>query len=367
MYFALVFVALLCLPDQIFAQPIRIGWIGPLTGNSAVLGIDSVEAARMVVEDQNSRGGIGGRPLELIAEDDQYDTAKSVSAYSKLVGQGAAAILISTYGGVFALADSAMRDHVLLIDPLDCNDKIAALSENTFCLATESESIGRIIADDLGRQQISSVAVLYDERNPFMTLVEQVIAARIPGAMSFESGAAGSDLRSILTKLRSRQPKAMVFLGHDPMGAAMRDARALGLGADFYTLGTITSPGYQQLAGDAANGARVAYWEAPRGPRLEQFLTRFSARVKRPPILELATVPTFDAAGVVVSALGSCAAKPQPWDGCLREQLLALKGYPGLSGELSMDRDGAVRSIREAIFEFQHGKLTRVPGASAAK
>ena len=128
-------------------NPIRIGWSGPLTGNSAVLGIDSVEAVRIAIDKVNAQGGIKGRTIELIVEDDQYDTAKAVSAYSNLVNRGAVVIIASTYGGVMATGQKAVKDKVIVINPLDSNNDLAALPENTFSIATESESIGRIIAD----------------------------------------------------------------------------------------------------------------------------------------------------------------------------------------------------------------------------
>ena len=161
-------------------EPIRIGWCGPLSGNSAVLGIDSVQAARIAIEEANASGGINGRKIELVVEDDQYDTVKALSAYNKLVNQdGVAAVLMSTYGAVFSTAERALADGVLVINPLDCNNDIAALAQNTFCIATESESIGRIIAEDIGWRGLKSVGIIFDQSNPFMVLVNKALGKRL--------------------------------------------------------------------------------------------------------------------------------------------------------------------------------------------
>ena len=54
-----------------FAEEIKIGWIGPLSGNAAVLGIDSAEVVQMVFDRANAEGGVHGKRLKLFVEDDQ--------------------------------------------------------------------------------------------------------------------------------------------------------------------------------------------------------------------------------------------------------------------------------------------------------
>jgi branched-chain amino acid transport system substrate-binding protein len=315
-----------------------------------------VKAAQIAIDEANAATG-GPPKFELLVEDDQYDTAKAVSAYSKLVAAGAVAIVASTYGGVFATADRAVKDEVVVVNPLDCNDDIAKLSENTFCIATQSESAGRVISDDIQTKSLGPVGIIYDEKNPFMTLVANVVKkSDLDVAYSSGIDSLMADFKTELLRAKSKNIRALVLLGHDPMGKAMRQGRELGIDAQFYTVGTITSPGYQQLAGAAANGALVAYWEAPRTRSHEAFLATFIAKVGRPPILDLATIPTYDTVRILTASLQSDAATSMK----LKQSLLGLLNYPGLSGPITMDRDGAVRSIHETIYEFNAGKLERV-------
>ena len=121
---------------------ITFGWIGPLTGNSAVVGVDSLNAIRMAVDQLNDHGGLLGKQVTLVIEDDQYDTQKAITAYSKMVATDKTLVIFtSTYGAVFALNDRPVKDNVIIFDVLDCNDDIASLPENTFCLATKTESV----------------------------------------------------------------------------------------------------------------------------------------------------------------------------------------------------------------------------------
>jgi len=147
------------------------------------------------------------------------------------------------------------------------------------------------------------------------------------------------------------------------MGSAMHRARSLGLKAQFYTLGTITSPGFQALAGQAAEGTLVAYWEAPKSEAYGRFLKEFIKRKGRAPLLELATVPSYDAAAMIIQLLANTSSS-SPSGRSLRDALYKVKNFSGASGTLTMDEDGAVRSIKETIFEFRRGKLQTAMAAS---
>ncbi len=82
------------------SDKIKLGYIGPLTGDAAILGIEASQAIQLAVDEINSTGGIDGKQIQLIVEDDQYDAAKSLTAYNKLVNQdGVETIIMSTYGG----------------------------------------------------------------------------------------------------------------------------------------------------------------------------------------------------------------------------------------------------------------------------
>ncbi len=81
-------------------EPIKVGAILSLTGNYAGLGEPEKNALQLQVKQINDAGGINGRPIELIIEDDGTDEAKAVSAAAKLIEQdGVVAILGATGTG----------------------------------------------------------------------------------------------------------------------------------------------------------------------------------------------------------------------------------------------------------------------------
>ena len=66
-------------------EPIKIGFIGPLTGDAAAFGSDAINGAKIAVEEINAEGGINGRQISIIAEDARCTGGDAVSAAQKLI------------------------------------------------------------------------------------------------------------------------------------------------------------------------------------------------------------------------------------------------------------------------------------------
>ena len=68
------------------AEPLKIGVLAPLTGSAAEGGRDRIQGAKLATEEVNKAGGVLGRPIELVIEDDQSTNPGVVLAFSKLAG-----------------------------------------------------------------------------------------------------------------------------------------------------------------------------------------------------------------------------------------------------------------------------------------
>ena len=101
------------------SDSIKIGGIAPLSGNVAVYGVECKNGIDLAVEEINAAGGINGKPLEFICEDDEGDSAKSVNAYKKLVTKDKIRIIIGslTSGCTLAVTKQAQAQQVLQIAP----------------------------------------------------------------------------------------------------------------------------------------------------------------------------------------------------------------------------------------------------------
>ena len=336
---------------------IKIGWIGPQTGPTAVLGMDSATAAQIAVDEINKNGGISNKKIELYIEDDQYDTKKSVSAYRKLVDvNDVKIIIVNTYSSVFALAKQAEKDNVILIDPLDCNNEIANLSENMFCLATDSESLARVLSNTANERGFKKVGLLYFNSDLFMPLVQKVFSQTYKGDIVLsESYVAGTrDFKTQISKMISDKADAMVLLGYDETGNAMKQARDLGFKGQFLTTGTVTSPPLQAAAQGKAEGTLLAFWGVNKNDKnVIAFDTEFKRRQSRPPILDLATYPTYDTVKVLIYAIEKANNDSVK---SIKSELLKIKNFKGLTGEISFNENGSML-IPEKLFLLTNGMV----------
>jgi branched-chain amino acid transport system substrate-binding protein len=341
------------------AETVKVGWIGPLTGNAAVVGVDSAEAARLAFEKAAAK--VPNR-FELLIEDDQYDAAKTVTAYQKLVHLNHVRVLfVLTYGGLFAVAPLAEKDGVILIDPLDCNEEIARLPANTFCFAAMTEKIGAQNAALAHAHHDLPAAIIYFHDDPFMGTLgtstrQEMERLGFPAVFSEGYQASASDVRPLVLRAKQRGVKSIFFYGYDELGTAMRQARALGSNAAFYATAVVLSPGFRAAAGSALEGTYYSVYTPSAKKRYQQFLDEFHAHTGRRPTLDISTVPTFDLANVIIEY----ALRGEFSAGGLRDYLYALKGYKGASGELTVDSDGACRSLEVKPYVIKDLKAERL-------
>ena len=89
-------------------DPIKIGWIGHLTGVLSAYGQDMLRAAEMAVEDINTSGGVLGRKLELVVRDDRGDPSQAATLVRELDTQEHVLVLS---GSMSADVSKALRGY----------------------------------------------------------------------------------------------------------------------------------------------------------------------------------------------------------------------------------------------------------------
>jgi branched-chain amino acid transport system substrate-binding protein len=342
------------------ADDLKVGWIGPLTGGAAILGVDAVPAIEMAVDEINSNSK---QKIKLFIEDDSYETHKTVSAYQSLVHQKNVKVLfVFSYGGLMALASRAQADGVLLIDTLDCDQKIAALPENTICISKSTENLGETIAKAAVKTGNLPGGIIYYESDPFMGTVgtaainylKNFDITAVPYAEGYAAGT--TDFRSMLLRAHAKGAKSLFFFGYDEMGLAMKQAREIGLKENYFALNTVSSPGFKIAAQGTEIGSIVATFRAPRTKDYEIFSNRFKAKTGREVAFEVSTFPSYDVVKLIGTTLpieGNSAEAVQK----IKKMLYGVQNYQGLSGSITVDADGACRSIKNSAFRLEKNEM----------
>ncbi|HOT63572.1 MAG TPA: ABC transporter substrate-binding protein, partial [Treponemataceae bacterium] len=149
---------------------IKIGGIYPLSGNVAVYGVEAKNGVQMAVEEINAAGGIDGKMLELVAEDDEGNPEKTINAYKKLTTKDRAKIIIGslTSGCTQAFTSLAQAQKVLVVAPAATMASITDAGNFIFRVCFIDPFQGKVGAKfasaDLGAKR---AAVLYDVGNDY--------------------------------------------------------------------------------------------------------------------------------------------------------------------------------------------------------
>ena len=361
-----LFYSLFCFITISYAKDkdvLKVGWIGPLSGNYAPLGVDSMEVAKDVVTAADAGHELGEIKVKFYVEDDQYQTTKTVTAYNHLVEvEGVKILFVLSYNGLLTIAHRAARDGVMLIDPLDCDDELAALPGNVFCIAKRTEDIGRRAGEHVVKSKLSPAAIIYVENDSFLPKVAEAAQKAILSAgrevVLMEAVELGTnDFKPLLVRAKAKGAKAIMLYGSESFGSLLRQAKELKVGEAYYALATIVTPGFRATAGEAVNGVYVSGWFAPRTESYKEFMANYKTRKGHEPMVEVSTIPTYDAANIIIDcAKKTKSTKPQQLAPCF----FAVKDYQGLSGKISVDPDGAVRSLDVGMYVYTREQFVPV-------
>ena len=88
---------------------IKVGVMGPLSGNVSVYGQAVVNGAALYLKQVNANGGINGKQIEILTEDEQGDATQAVNCFTKMVDEGMTALIgdVTTTPTLAVVAESA--------------------------------------------------------------------------------------------------------------------------------------------------------------------------------------------------------------------------------------------------------------------
>ena len=152
------------------SEVIKIGGIGPVTGDAAIYGQAVKDGAQLAVDEINAAGGINGYQVEFQFQDDEADSEKSVNAYNTLKDWGMQALLGTvTSTPCVAVVEVAQADNMFLLTPsgtaVDC-----VKYDNAFRVCFSDPMQGLESAKYIGENGLAKkVAVIYDSSDVYST------------------------------------------------------------------------------------------------------------------------------------------------------------------------------------------------------
>ncbi len=292
------------------SDTIKIGTIMSMSGVVSAYGIQTRDAIQMAIDEINAKGGVLGKKVELIAEDDEKNPEKTMNALIKLATKDKVAAIIGalTSDCTLAITKEAQQRNVLLITPTSTNDRVTEAGDLIFRSCFKDSFQGSIVAqfaiETLGAQK---AAILYDMNNDYstgLTKAFQDTFESLGGRMvAIESYAGGDkDFNAQITKIKAAAPDVLFIPDYyNTISLVIKQVRNQGLNVTM-----LGADGWDELTGQAGDEAIGSYFSnhySPDAddPDVQEFVRKYRSRYNVTP--NALAVLGYDATYILLEAI----------------------------------------------------------------
>lgn len=352
--------------------PIVIGLVTEVTGPQASTGDNQTNGIKLAFDEINQKGGIKGRQIKLVIEDDTSTPPGAVNAYNKIIAdQKPVATFIPNFANFDMAIEPAIRKAgIPAITGASGPGVTAAGNPWIFRVRTNDNIMGQLAAEyavkEMGAKKIGIIYVTGEMGAGASKVVKEALEKLGAPPVAMESyNPDDKDVTAQLLNLQKAGAELIIGWGYPP-DAAMVMTNMNQLGVKMKLLG---SPAYGisdalKLAKEAANGHTVIVdWAPTDDPAIQEWVKKIEARAKMP--ANFIQSVYYDGANILAQVIEKSGTEP----GAIRDGLRAVKGYKGITGEYSFDEKGD--GLRQAyIAQIKDGKpniIKTVKGQQATK
>lgn len=274
---------------------IKIGGIGPLSGDAATYGTSVKEGAELYLEEINNNGGIDGKKIKLIFEDDQADPNSAKQAFNKLVDKdGVCSILGAvTSGATLAIAPDTTNKNIPMITPSATEPTITKVGgefmfRGCFIDSFQGEILARYAKDTLDKK---TAAVLYNAGSDYSKGIADAFkkefednGGKVVQFLSYNDG--DTDFKAQLTKINSSSPEVLILPDYyNVVGLIAKQAREMGIDSQFLGGDGWESEDLIKIGGDAIDGALYInhYFSEDDTEVVKNFVTSYKEKYNKEP------------------------------------------------------------------------------------
>lgn len=362
--FASLFACALVATATLAQEPIKLGEFASLTGKEAVFGQNVTKGTRLAIEETNAAGGVLGRKLELVTEDDQSKPGESATVVKKLISRDKVAVVLGeiTSGRTLEAAPICQTAKIPLVSPGATASEVTTKGNYIFRVCFIDEFQGTVMAKFAGETlKLKRVAILSSVSSAQSVGLAKYFRERFTsggGVIAAEPkyGEGDKDFRAQLTAIKAAGADGVFVPGYYAEAALIcKQARDLGLVVPMLGVDGWESPDLIAIAGAAAEGCYISTHYSPESktPVVVAFNERFQ---KRWGIASNAlSVLGYDSAMLAIDAIRRAGAT----DGAkVRDALAATKNYQAVTGSITFDaqrnptKSAVVLTVNKGKFTF---------------
>ncbi|HLT27118.1 MAG TPA: ABC transporter substrate-binding protein [Zeimonas sp.] len=350
----------LAAPASAQQTPIRIGFHAPLTGFAASDGKSSLNGAQLAVEQINADGGVNGRPLELVVEDDQAKPDQAVPLANKFIGDGLKIVVSGSYSGPTRAAAGVFQaakipyvaGYAIHPDITRAGDYVFRTS---FMGEVQGKAAAKVVGDLLKKKRVTLITLNNDFGQALSAGFKEVadkFGLEIVSEYTYAMG--DRQFGSIVASVKRDNPEVLYVSGYFFNGGPLvAQLRAGGVQAQIVGTEGFDTDNFIAIAKNAAEGVIIttSLDRESKLPAMRKFIEDYEAKYKVG--ADMVAASTHSAVSVAAAAL----AKAGPDDTAkLRDALAATKDLPTAVGTLTfnelgeVNKAGQIQVIRDGKF-----------------
>jgi branched-chain amino acid transport system substrate-binding protein len=346
------------------ASRIRIGAFLSLTGSTAAYGISAQNAIKLATNEANHSGGIAGKQIELIFEDDHSNTQEVPAIVNKLIKEDKVDALLAEPISTRAMiaAPIAQEHKVVMISSASVKPELTMQGDYIFraCFisSTEGEAIAKFARSNL---KAKTAAIILDWKNDYALVLagffsESFIKLGGQVVMQQRYDAPDKDIAAQISSIKAAAPDIIFAPGfYTTAPVVARTVKQLGVKSILIGSDGWDSPDLLQNGSEPFEGVYFAnhFWVGSEDPLAKKFVADYRTAYGVAPDAGAATA--YDAARMLFDAFRRAKSNDKS---AVRDALAQTKDFAGVTGKITLDKD---RNARVPVYMLRiekGGKFT---------
>jgi branched-chain amino acid transport system substrate-binding protein len=293
-------------------KELKIGGVGPVTGEAATFGVSTKQGMELAVDEWNAKGGVLGKTIKLFFADDKGDPAEGATVYTKLIQQDKVVAIVGTVMSKVTLAGApiAQAAKIPMISPTSTNEKVTQVGDYIFraCFIDPFQgTVGAKFAyEDL---KARNAACIFDVGNDYTKGLSENFKKAFEAlggkVVAYEAHPTGTtDFKAQLTKIIQAKPDVIYcsdYYNDDALIATQ--ARELGYKGPFVGGDGWDSADLVKIGGQAVENCFFTNHYAPDDTRpvVQDFVKKYDAKYKSKP--DALAALAYDAMYIMLDAI----------------------------------------------------------------
>jgi branched-chain amino acid transport system substrate-binding protein len=342
---------------------IKVGIYGDLSGLTSSFGQSTKNGALMAIDEINAAGGINGRKVESIIEDDQGQTQQASTVVTKLINQDKVHAVLGEVASSNSLAAApvAQAAKIPMITPSSTNPEVTRKGDYIFRVCFTDDFQGAVAAKFAANTlKAKNAAILGDFNSDYSKGMSKFFKEefiRLGGKIVSEKAytQTDSDYKGQLTSIRSANPDVIFVPGYyGQVGVIAKQAKELGISAPLLGGDGWDGPPLWDLGGTALNGAFMVnhYSIDDPSPAVQKFVAAYKQKYSGVAPDAIAAL-AYDAMNVLADSIKRAGTTDSAK---LRDAIAATKNFAGVTGSISINaqRDAVKPAV---VFELRDKKF----------